>query len=74
VQLKALEVVDDLVYNEESIASDLLSKGYLLDILYEALQKHAKKPCKQTHRLACIASNTLSNLTLCKSSRKERVS
>lgn len=45
MQLKALEVVDDLVYNDESIASDLLSKGYLLDMLYEALQKHAKKPC-----------------------------
>jgi hypothetical protein len=66
VQLKAVELVADLIYHDSDIAFDLMRRRYILDLLYDELQRHAKQPCEQTHRFVCIASNLLGNLTLTK--------
>lgn len=72
VQLKALELTDDLIFHDSSIAADLLRHSYLPDLLLNVLRQHRREPTPHTHSLCCIASNVLSNLTLTNNKQQQQ--
>jgi hypothetical protein len=73
VQMRAVELTDDLVYHQDSIACDLLRNSYLPDLLYEALLQHRRQPNESTSAFCCIVSNILCNLAISKNRNKEEL-